>query len=163
MYKYFKHVETEEDVKAKFKELAKKLHPDCGGDAEEFKAMMDEYKVVFNRFKGIHKTQAGEKYEKESHETPEQFADLIEKLLRMDGVTVEIIGSWIWLTGNTMAYKEEIKALRFFWSKSKKAWYYNGNEKKSRRKGHYSMNGLRDKWGSQTVGTGKDDREKIAG
>ena len=161
---YYSGCHTIEDVKATFKKLVKQLHPDNGGDAEAFKAMMNEYTEAFKRLKNVHKTQEGETYtaRQESQETPEEFAELIEKLMRMDGVKIEIIGSWIWLTGNTMLHKEEIKELHFFWSKSKKAWYFNGAEKKSRRKGHYSMDGLRGKWGSQEVGTGRDDTQKIA-
>lgn len=160
--KYYSKCETIEDVKATFKKLVKQLHPDNGGDAEEFKAMMNEYAEAFKRLKNVHKTQEGETYtaHQESQETPEQFADLIEKLMKMDGVKIEIIGSWIWLTGNTMMYKEAIKELHFFWSKSKKAWYFNGDEKKSRRRGRYSMDTLRSHWGTQEVGTGKEDTSK---
>ena len=158
--RYFNKCKSIEDVKETFRKLAKQLHPDNGGNAEEFKAMKAEYESAFNRLKNVHRTQEGKTYEskQESTETPEMFAAIIEKLLKMDGVKIEIIGSWIWLTGNTMAYKEEIKALHFFWSSTKKAWYYTGEEKKSRRKGHYSMDGLRNKWGSQTVGTGKEEK-----
>ena len=48
---YFMGCETIEDVKARFKELAKRLHPDNGGNAEEFKKMMSEYTIAFNRYK----------------------------------------------------------------------------------------------------------------
>ena len=64
MFKYFNNVKTAEDVKSRFKDLAKKLHPDCSGNAEEFKKMMNEYQEVFDRYKNIHKNAAGETYEK---------------------------------------------------------------------------------------------------
>ena len=161
MFRYFNDVKTEEDVKSRFKNLAKKLHPDCGGNAEEFKKMMSEYQIAFDRYKNIHVNAAGDTYEKETNETAAGYAEMIEKLLKMEGVTIEIIGSWIWLTGNTMTYREELKKMHFFWSKTKKAWYHNGNEKKSRRRGHYKMDDLRMKWGSEIVGTGKDETEKL--
>ena len=158
--KYFTGCRTIEDVKKRYRELAKKLHPDCGGDAEAFKAMMHEYRIAFDTYKNIHVNAEGETYTKETTETPEQFADLINKVIHFDGVTVEIIGSWIWLTGNTLIYKDEIKAAGFWWSKSKMAWYYNGDNKKSKRRGRYSMNALREKWGSQEVE--KEERRKLA-
>lgn len=40
---YFDECETIEECKALYKELAKKMHPDMGGDAGEFQAMFDEY------------------------------------------------------------------------------------------------------------------------
>lgn len=151
MMRYFEGCRTAEDVKARYRECAKKLHPDCGGNAADFRAMMEEYKVIFDRLKTVHVNQAGETYEKETDETPEAFADIINKVIHLDGVTVEIIGAWVWLTGATMLYKDDIKKAGFWWSKSKKAWYWNGSERKSRRRGRYSMKGLRNHWGSRTV------------
>lgn len=133
---------------------------DNGGDAEEFKRMQQEYQKAFDRLKNVHKTQNGETYEKQTTETAAEFMDIIEKIIHFDGVKVEIIGSWIWLTGNTMAYKEEIKEAGFWWSKSKKSWYYNGEtEKKHKIRGHYNMNQLREKWGSVEVE--KEERQRI--
>lgn len=160
--RYFTDCKTIEDVKATYHKLVKALHPDNGGDAESFKAMMNEYKIAFNRYKNVHATQDGETYEKEqdTQETAEQFAEIINKIIHFEGVKIEIIGSWVWLSGNTRVYAEQIKALGFFWSKSKVAWYYNGSDKKTRRRGRYKMDDLRSKWGSTTV---KNERqEKLA-
>lgn len=158
---YFKECKTIEDVKETFKKLAKELHPDNGGDAEEFKSMMNEYTEAFNRLKNIHVNSEGETYEKETTETPEQFANIINSIIHFEGVVIEIIGSWVWVSGNTYDYREQLKALKFFYSKSKKAWYYTGEEKKSYRKGHYSMKGLRNRYGVINVDT--EEQEKIAG
>lgn len=160
MNKYFKDCTTIEDVKRVFKELAKKLHPDNGGDAEEFKAMMAEYTKAFNCYKNIHTSADGETYEKETAETPEQFADIINAVIHMEGVHIEIIGSWIWLTGNTMAYHDQIKAAGFWWSKSKKAWYHTGEKEHKKRRGRYSLKQIRERYGSQTVET--EEQKKIS-
>ena len=50
-----------------------------------------------------------------------------------------------------MVYKEHIKSAGFWWSKSKKAWYYNGDKKKSHRRGRYNMDKLREKWGTTEI------------
>lgn len=160
--KYFENCRTIEDVKKTFKELARRLHPDNGGDAEAFKAMMQEYEKAFNRLKNTHYNSQGETYDKETEttETPEQFAEIINKVIFMDDVKIEIIGSWVWLSGSTMVYKDEIKAAGFWWSKSKKAWYYTGEKEHSKRRGRYSMNKLREKWGSVEVE--KEEQKRLA-
>lgn len=144
--RFFNSCTTLEEVKATFHRLAKELHPDNGGSAEEFKAMMAEYKEAFNRCKNIHKNHEGQTYTKETDETPEQFADLIRTLTRFNGCLVELIGSWIWVTGNTKEYKEELKKLNFKWSSKKAAWYFHEGEYHKRNGKVYNMEDLRDMW-----------------
>ena len=155
---YFKDCKTAEELKKAYHKAAARLHPDNGGDAEEFKTMQAEYMRMFDRLKNIHTNAAGETYEKETNENAADYMEIINKVIHLDGVNIEIIGSWIWLSGNTMEYKEEIKAAGFWWSKNKKAWYYNGDDKKSRRRGRYSMDQLREKWGTEEVKKTKQER-----
>lgn len=159
--KYFNDCRTAEQVRSRFTELAKKLHPDCGGDAAEFRNMMDEYRKAFNMYKDIHTTAEGETYEsrEKTTETPETFSDIIEKVIHFTDVKIEIIGSWIWLSGNTMIYKDQIKEIGFWWSKTKKAWYYNGSDKRTTKRGHYNnLDQLRNVWTSTEVKTEKQER-----
>lgn len=154
---YFKHCKTIEDVKETFRDLAKKLHPDCGGDAEQFKKMMAEYTIIFKRLENVHRTgeKKTEQAEQESHteytESPEEFADIISKVIYMDGVEIEIVGRWIWLSGNTYPYKEDIKAAGFFWSSKHKKWYYNGGTKKSKKHSKLTFDQVKDIHGHRTV------------
>lgn len=165
MFKYFNGCKTAEDVKSMFKELAKKLHPDNGGNAEDFKNMMSEYTEAWRRYKNIHKTAEGETYENTNEETAATdedavvYSDIIFACMGFQDVKIEIIGSWIWLSGNTKIYSAEIKSLGFFWSKNKKAWYYNGSNKKSKRRGRYNMEQLREMWETEEV---KARRNRLA-
>ena len=156
--KYFTECKTAEELKKAYRKAAARLHPDNGGSEEEFKAMQAEYMKAFDRLKNIHTNAAGETYEKETSENAADYMEIINKVIHLEGVNIEIIGSWIWLSGYTMEYKEEIKAAGFWWSKNKKAWYYNGDGKKSRRRGRYSMDQLREKWGTEEVKKTRQER-----
>ena len=161
---YFTNCKNIEDVKETFRDLAKKLHPDCGGDAEQFKKMMAEYTIIFKRLKNVHRAaeKKAEQAEQESHteytESPEEFADIISKVIYMDGVEIEIVGRWIWLSGNTYAYKDDIKAAGFFWSSKHKKWYYNGGTKKSKKHSKLTFDQVKDLHGCKTVKTAKQAR-----
>ena len=123
--KYFTDCKTAEDVKKAFRKWALKLHPDNnqGRDTtEDFQEMQAEFEAAFDRLKNVHVNKDGETYEKETTETAGEFMDLIIKLLNLDGVNVELCGSWIWLTGNTKEHRDAIKALHFKWSSNKAAW-----------------------------------------
>lgn len=156
---YFAGCNTNEEIKAMYKKMAKALHPDCGGSEEAFKDLQKQYEEAFNRCGKIYTNREGQQYEKTSStETAAEFMNIINKVIHMEGVTIEIIGSWIWLTGNTKAYKDYIKAAGFFWSKNKNAWYYNGDDKKSKRRGRFTMDELRSKWGTEEIKTERTEK-----
>lgn len=158
---YFKNCKNIEDVKETYRKLAKKLHPDCGGDAEEFKKMMNEYKTAFNLYKNIHRNQKADQTEQKTEyreQTAEEFADIINKVIHLDGVEIEIVGSWVWLSGNTYPHRETIKAAGFFFSSKHKKWYFNGSTKKSRKHTKLTFEQVKDIHGSKKVKTATQAR-----
>lgn len=157
MAKYFNQCETLEDVKQTFKKLAKELHPDNNPGTDTtaaFQEMQKEYTAAFNKLKNFHKNAAGETYTKETTETPEQFASIINELFKMSGLVVELCGSWLWVTGNTKEYKTELKALGFNWSKNKAAWYFHFEPYRKLSKVKHSLDDIRAMYGSETFKQG---------
>ena len=161
---YFNNCKSIEDVKKTFKDLAKKLHPDNGGSDQEFKNMMQEYKIVFDRLKNIHKTKDGETYQQkeESTETPEHFASAINAVINLDGIEIELVGAWIWLNGNTYEYRDIIKAAGYFWSSKHKKWYYNGDNKKSKKHSKKSFSDIEELYGAEIIKKAKMPRIAMA-
>lgn len=164
--RYFTNCHCIEDVKEEYRRLAKMLHPDNGGDAEEFKRMMQAYTSAYNRFKGVHRkqtdksTQDAKKGTQDAYASAhddfsaEQFADIINKVIGLDGVDIDIVGTWIWLSGNTFIYKDIIKAAGFFWSTKHKKWYYNGSKKKSKKHSKMDYNDICNLHGVYSVNHG---------
>ena len=156
MNKYFGNCKNIEDVKETYRKLAKQLHPDCGGDEAEFKKMSAEYTAAFNRYKNIHRgaDKTEQAAENEYAETPEMFAEIINKVINLDGIEIEIVGSWVWLSGNTYFHREAIKAAGFFFSSKHKKWYWNGCQKKSKKHSKMKFDQIQDVYGSQKVKSG---------
>jgi hypothetical protein len=146
---YFKECKSLEDVKKVFRSLAKKHHPDLGGNAEVFKEINNEYEQAFEYFKNEYNNKA-ENEKKQNTERPEEFRDIINTLIKLEGLEIEICGTWLWINGNTYIYRDIIKELNFRWSKSKKKWYfYNGITESNRVKGSKTMEEIRSKYGSE--------------
>lgn len=156
-YTYFITCKTIEDVKKAYKELLFKFHPDISTDpnaTEICKAINNEYEKAFAQFKNIHENAKGETYttSTESSETAKEYADIINQIIHFEGCTVEIIGSWIWLSGNTKAYKEQIKAIGGFrWSNNKLSWYYHKEPFHKKGDKKLSLDDIRTMFGSETV------------
>ena len=160
---YFAGCETLEDVKKVFHKMAFALHPDRGGDEEEFKKLNNQYEKAFKKYKNIHKNVKGETYEKDTQETPAEFRDLIFKLMKISDIIIEVVGSFVWVSGDTKPNKEALKELGFKFSSQKAMWYKApvGYRKKSRAK--YSMDEVRNMWGVQySTKTGSRDDERLA-
>jgi curved DNA-binding protein CbpA len=164
MTRYFEKCKTAEELKKAYREHAKRLHPDCGGSAEMFKEMQNQFEKAFSRLKDIHETKDGKTYEsrEKSTETAGEFMDLINELLKLDGVNVEMCGSWVWCTGETKKHKDRLKELRFQFSAKKAAWYYHREPFIKKSKGSYSMDKIREMYGSTNYGTGKAEENAAA-
>ena len=111
--------------------------------------MQADFEQAWNRLKDVHVNAEGEQYTKETTETAQEYMDLIEKLLTLDGVEVELCGSWIWLTGNTRLYKDQIKALGFRWSQKKGAWYFHREPYRKHSKKELTLDEIRAMYGSE--------------
>ena len=147
-------IETLEELKRRYKRLSLVFHPDrVGGDHDKMVRLNNEYEYLFNKFKNIHKNADGQIYEKETDETPQEFQDLVNELLKLKtkGMLIEIIGSFVWCYGNTKPIKEDLKNMGFRWSKNKQAWYLAPKGYKKKSKKTYDFNELRATFGSSVV------------
>lgn len=151
MKRFFEGIKNKKELVKTFRQLAKKLHPDAGGDAEEFKAMKDE----FDRLLAIlpdGSEGSGNVTENPKRDIPEDLSEALEKVIHIDGIEIEICGSWIWVSGNTYPAKDAIKAAGFRFSSNKKMWYWHDGE--YRRRGRkMTMDEIRERHGSQEVKT----------
>lgn len=75
----------------------------------------------------------------------------INAVFGLAGVNIEVCGAWVWLSGNTRPHKDAIKASGYWWACKKSAWYFRPPDYKSRNKGDWDMEKIRDTYGSVNV------------
>ena len=76
----------------------------------------------------------------------------------INGVNIEVVGSWIWVDGNTFPYKEELKKLGFKWSKNRKKWHFSTEPSGKWHKKKMSFEDIQRKYGSEKVKTSNVSR-----
>ena len=141
---------TLEELKMQYRKLALQHHPDMGGNTEDMQLVNNEYDMLFKELKDIYQTKDGETYtaKNSSTETADQFKDLINELMKMDNIIIEIIGCFVWVTGNTKPYKEKLKELKFQWHNKKTAWYLKPDDYRAKSRREYGLDEIRTMYGS---------------
>lgn len=169
--KYFKNISTLEELRKQYKDLLKKYHPDnANGSTEATQDINNEYDKLFKLLKKEHdsKTKNSTYKEKTSYSNmkwditeDEKLREMLSKIIHFKGITIEIVGNWIWCF-DSYGYRKELKELGFEFSYNKKAWYYHTEafRKKSNKK--LSMNDIRNYYGSTEVQTEEVRRLKQA-
>jgi hypothetical protein len=146
-----------EKVKKSYRIKCKEFHPDLNPNGEEMmKAINAAYERLLDcRFPIIIK---------EGQEIKTDFSKVLEEILvkikHIPGIEIEVCGSWIWVSGNTKPYKDQLKEAGFKWASKKQNWFYAASPGGAKKGRGWSMGKIRDIYGSQQVE--KEERTKMA-
>lgn len=150
MTQYFEGLTLEAEIKQRYKTLAKEHHPDRGGCLEIMKIINLQYERVI--------TGAYQKAGKSITEIDELLAndsllrDKLNSIVHLEGLAIELCGSWLWVTGETRTHKDALKTNKFLWACKKEAWYWRAESKKVFNTRPCSLEEIRFKHGSHSIG-----------
>jgi len=156
--KWFSECRALDEVKALYKKLAKQYHPDLGGDTETMQKINKEY--AFASAKAINGENLTEEETENEIRFSEEYRQAIEKIIHLEGIVIELVGYWIWVSGNTIAVKSELKNAGYFFASKKLAWYFRTGEYKCTKGGKKSLDEIRDKYGSEIIKGNKQAKKQ---
>jgi len=140
--KYFNQCKSLDEVKAEYKRYVQRLLPREGhaGDPSELVHVENEYHEISQR----------PKFQDLTEEVKEEYLGYPNKvkiLIRL-GLDLEMCGSWLWVSGNTIDHKEELKEMGLRYSPNKKMWYYRPKWSRSTNSTPVDMEYIRKTYGS---------------
>jgi len=148
--KWFKNIQTLDELRTMYRKLAMEHHPDRGGSTQDMQEINNEYEILSKKLINSNPTfSEGRKYYE--HSVSEEIRRKLNEVIFLEDVTIEVIGSWIWITGNTRPIKEGLKEKGFRFSHNKAAWYWYYGDYHKFSKRQYSMEEIRSMWGSEEV------------
>jgi hypothetical protein len=134
-----------EQIKQAYKKSCSKFHPDRNPSGLEIMKMINIAYEVLKNYNGTATVSC------EAAQYGDEVAEALNLISNL-GLIIEICGAWVWVSGNTKDHKEVLKMAGFKWASKKFCWYFRPSEvKRSRSFGSYSMDKIRDKYGSYKV------------
>ena len=152
---YFKECHTIEDVKVRYRTLAKIFHPDCGGSNELMQALNTEYAVACNTVLSSDNVATDEA--QDAMKLSEEYRRVIEQIIPLPGIKIEIVGNWLWITGNTYPVRLQLKQAGLYFASKKQAWYYRSEEYKTTGS-KKTLEEIKAKYGSEKVNSRKQPK-----
>lgn len=156
---YFQHCTTIEEVKKLYRQLAKDNHPDVGGNLETMQAINTEY--AFACAKILKGENLSSEEINERIELSEMYRQAIEAIIHIPDIVIEIVGHWIWVSGNTFAHRSSAKGgtgilyeAGFKYANKKtdpSAWFFRTEEFKSKSYKRQSLDEIKAKYGSTSI------------
>lgn len=158
-YEFFdvKSLTDIDSLKKMYFKLAKRYHPDAGGTKEEFQRLQKEYDGLFKTIMSGSNLSANDI--NTEIELDENLRKAVYAIIGVQGINVELVGKWIWVSGSTYPIRNELKMAGFQFAPVKKMWYYKGIESAGR--GKLTIDEIRKKYGSQAIQ--KESVKKIQG
>jgi hypothetical protein len=134
-----------DSLKKQYYKLSKKYHPDAGGTTLQFQDLQKEYEKLFNTIL------KGGNLNKEQQDNEvvidKEIRNIIDNLITLENITVEVIGKWLWVGGNTYPLRTILSSvgLEFIRKAGTPYWVYKGVESSGR--GKMTMDEIKAKYG----------------
>ena len=140
-------IKTIDDLKKEYFRLAKIHHPDKGGSTEAFQDLQNEYEKLLKST--LKNSNLSEEEQHNEEVIDEHLRAVIDSIINIPGINIELIGKWIWISGNTFLVKDQLKALKFVFFKKEGVpfWVFKGVESAGR--GKMNLDAIKSKYGSK--------------
>ena len=143
-------IKTLDELKKQYRKLSMIYHPDKGGSDAQMQELNNEYDRLRAKLKAG--ANLSEEESKLEDELDEVYKDVIATLIVIPNVEIELIGSWIWVSGATYPIKEMLKELNFKFARNKKMWYWHADDKyRKRSKKHFSIDDIREMYKHEKI------------
>jgi hypothetical protein len=138
--------------------LAKQHHPDRGGATETMQAINNEYAFACAKIlngENINSVETEEEILK-----AEKYREALEKIISLEGVIIELVGAWIWITGNTYPHRAILKQSGYLFAHKKVAWYFRTDEFKTHNRHQLTLEQIKAKYGSKDISNNSAEKSK---
>lgn len=136
------------EIKEAYRRACSKYHPDRNPAGLEMMKVVNEAYASLQDY--IAPTNASNDEELEQETLGDEMNAALNAVIGL-GLTIEVCGSWIWVSGDTRTHREILKVAGYRWAPKKLMWHWRPADYKSHSRGKFSMDEIRSKHGSKSV------------
>ena len=140
-------------IKKEYHRLALLHHPDRGGSTATMQSINAAYHAALQRNDGaVSENAEGQEFTyRYNAEREQSVIDFLDKLMASgalsENVRCFLVGTWVWVEGDTRPVKSLLKALKMLWHPQRVMWYWRPPGKRSRFAKDSSFDDLADAYG----------------
>jgi len=130
-------------------------HPDRGGDTATMQDINKEYHDRLkgydgNTFRGFDGKEHTYRY---NRQTEQEILDKITELfkIKMVDISIELIGTWLWVHGETRPYRDELKKIALKWHSKRLKWFFHTKTSYRRKYSGTDFDTIRAMYGSEEM------------
>ena len=135
------------EIRAAYRAACSKYHPDRNPAGLE---MMKLVNAAYEALENYDYLTAAKEAENVTTDLGDEMNAALNAVIGL-GLTIELCGSWIWVSGDTKPHKDVLKAAGYHWAPKKCMWHWRPADYKSFSRGKYTMDEIRAAHGSTSV------------
>lgn len=143
--RWFSGINTLEELRNRYKQFLIKYHPDNNPDTDTTTIMQEinsEYDELLKYFMSNQTS-----YPQNDYSTETELKNILKEVIKIKAdILIELVGTWIWVSGNTYPIRKQLSKLGFEWAPKKKMWYWG--QLSHRCTTPLDMSAIREKYGS---------------
>lgn len=151
-------------LKVSFREQALKYHPDRNPHGLEMMQIINAANVLLQE-QAAYWAFGSEKRERKFNKPSitEEMDKILDALRKFKDIAIEIIGTWIWVSGTTEPYEDTLKHMGFWYSPKRDAYYWKPTDWKpiNKKSKDYTMEDLRQTFRTEKFETDPDEEIKL--
>jgi len=139
---------TEDVVKSAYRQACLKYHPDRNPAGLEMMMLVNAAKEALKDV-----TYPIEYKAEEGYDYGQEINEALNKIITLQGLTIEVCGAWVWVSGETKEHWTLLKDAGFKFSPPKKMVYFRPHYAKTRRfrKDGLAIEEIRAKYGADKI------------
>jgi hypothetical protein len=133
---------TPEVTKKAYRVAAQKYHPDRNPAGLQMMQAINAAYALLREYTGTFL---------EANTYADHLNDALNAVIHCQGITIEICGNWVWLSGETKQHKKIFMDAGYKFAGKKKMWFFRPDEWKSSNRLQNSIDDIREVYGSRKV------------